>query len=71
MSKITLRTKDGTVKQYDLVVLRVTGWDDKGRPSQAIIGYDDTTFDLTDDSVSREFLTAFVPTDATKPKGRQ
>lgn len=57
-------------KLYDLVVLRVLEWDAKGRPSKAVIGYDDTTFDLRDDQVSREFMTAFVPFDMTKPQSR-
>lgn len=68
MQTITIKTKDGQPKEYTLVVLRITGWDDKGRPSQAIIGYDDTTFDLTDDSVSREFATAFIPSKVIEPK---
>lgn len=57
-------------KEYHCVVLRVTGWDEKGRPGTTIIGYDDTSFDLRDDNVSREFITAFVPVDATAPKSR-
>lgn len=53
-------------KAYRLVVLRIMEWDEKGRPSKAIIGYGDTTFDLRDDSVSREFITGFVNADATE-----
>lgn len=54
-------------KDYQLVVLRITGWDDKGRPSVAIIGHDDTTFDLADDKLSREFMTAFIPAHMAEP----
>lgn len=57
-------------KQYRLVVLRVTGWDSEGRPSQATIGYDDTSFDLRDDKVSREFLTAYVSVEGTTPQSK-
>lgn len=53
-------------KRYSLVVLRLTAWDDKGRPSQATIGYDDTVFDLADENVSREFATALIPEQFTK-----
>lgn len=55
-------------KPYKLVVLRVMAWDDKGRPSQAQIGYDDTVFDISDDNVSREFMTALIPEQMTKPQ---
>lgn len=48
-------------KRYKLVVLRAVEWDEQGRPSKVIVGYDDTTFDLSDDKVSREFWTCYVP----------
>lgn len=54
--------------QYQLVVLRVHEWDALGRPSKVEVGYDDTTFDLRDDAVSRHFITAFVKTDCVTPK---
>jgi hypothetical protein len=57
-------------EQYDTVVFRVTEWDDKGRPSKALIGYDDTTFDLRDDAVSREFLVGFLKHDCVQPQTR-
>ena len=57
-------------KEYNFVVLRVLEWDDMGRPSKVIVGYDDTTFDLTDESLSREFYTCLVPEEMTKPKHR-
>jgi hypothetical protein len=57
-------------KLHKLVVLRVLEWDELGRPSKVIVGYDDTTFDLRDDSVSREFFTAFVPAEMAAPKTR-
>lgn len=53
-------------KPHSLVVLRVLEWDELGRPSKVIVGYDDTTFDLKDDKVSREFWTCFVPEDMIK-----
>jgi hypothetical protein len=68
---LTLKDDKGANKDYSLVVLRVTAWDAKGRPSAAVIGYDDTTFDLTDDKVSREFVTAFMPTNMTETKTAQ
>lgn len=52
-------------EQYQLVVLKVLARDDAGRPSQAQIGYDDTTFSVEDGA---EFLTAFVKADTVKPK---
>lgn len=55
-------------KQYSLVVLRPTEWDDKGRPSKAIIGYDDATFRLDDPNQANEFLTAFVQSDSIKER---
>ena len=59
-------TKPTTVKigdkEYTLVVMRVIDFDAKGRPNSVIVGYDDATFDLRDDSVPREFYTAWVPT---------
>lgn len=63
-----MSTRNIRGKDYRLVVLRVVEWDREGRPSKAIIGYDDTPFDLRDDSVSREFMTCYVPRDCTMPK---
>lgn len=54
-------------KLHQLVVLRITAHDAEGRPSQCIIGYDDTTFDIND-GTSNEFLTAFVQTKAVEPR---
>lgn len=72
MSDQRLRLKIGTqTKEYGLVVLRVTKHDEHGRPSEAVIGYDDTTFDLSDDNVSREFMTAFVPIEMMVMKPKQ
>ncbi len=51
-------------KRYDLVVLKVTGRDEKGRPRECIVGFDDTTFYLEG---GEEFLTAFIPASAGKP----
>lgn len=56
--------------QYELVVLRISDWDEQGRPSKAEIGYDDTSFRLDDPSKSNEFLTAFVPIFCIKSKRR-
>lgn len=62
MSKrVTINGKD-----YKLVLLRVIERDEKGRPCNASIGYDDTIFDLSDPHISNEFITAFVPVDAVK-----
>lgn len=57
-------------KQYSLVVLRVLEWDEQGRPSKCIVGYDDTSFDLRDDAVSREFMTCYVLEEMTTPRTR-
>lgn len=57
-------------RDYVLVVLRVHEWDEQGRPSKCTIGYDDTSFDLRDDAVSREFITAYVPAEMTTPRTR-
>lgn len=54
-----------------LVVLRVHAWDAQGRPSSVEVGYDDSTFDLRDDMVSREFMTAWVLEEMTKPNGKK
>lgn len=53
-------------KPHDLVVLRVLEWDDKGRPSKAEIGYDDTTFRLDDPEKPNEFITAFAAAESLK-----
>jgi hypothetical protein len=63
-----MRKREIKGKTYTLVVLRVTEWDALGRPSKAVIGYDDTTFDLRDDAVSREFMTAWVLDSMTTPR---
>ena len=55
-------------KPHSLVVLRITAWDEHGRPSQATIGYDDTTFDVSDPNQSNDFMTCFVQTEMTKRK---
>lgn len=55
-------------KPHQLVVLRITARDDMGRPSECLIGYDDTTFRVDDPSVSNDFLTAFVQADSVKPR---
>ena len=57
-------------EMYNLVVLRVHEWDEQGRPSKCTIGYDDATFDIRDDAVSREFMTCFVPEKMTTPRTR-
>jgi len=63
-----MKTRNIKGKEYSLIVLRVLEWDDQGRPSKTIIGYDDTTFRL-DDGTPNHFITAFVPVDQTKPVG--
>lgn len=45
-------------KKYRLVVLKITGRDKLGRPSEATIGYDDTVFNLEG---GEEFMTCFIP----------
>ena len=50
---------------HTLVLLRVLEWDDQGRPSKCIVGYDDTEFRIDNDQVSNEFMTAYVPKDMT------
>ncbi len=68
----TIRLKGGDqLKEYTLVVLRVTEHDEHGRPSAAIIGYDDTTFNLADPNLSREFITAFIPIEMAVVKSKQ
>lgn len=64
-----MKTREIKGKDYVLVVLRITDWDDKGRPSAATIGWDDSTFDLRDPKVSREFMTAWVPAEMAKAAG--
>lgn len=49
-------------KPHSLVVLRITDWDEAGRPSKCVIGYDDTTFNVADPAQSNHFMTCFVPT---------
>jgi hypothetical protein len=65
-----MSTREIRGKAHKLVVLRVLDWDELGRPSKCIVGYDDTTFDLRDESVSREFMTAYVPEEMVKPRTR-
>lgn len=55
-------------KLYRLVILRITAWDEAGRPKEAVVGYDDTTFDLREGST--EFMTAFIPVDMAKGQRR-
>lgn len=55
-------------EQYLLVLLRIIDRDDMGRPNKVILGYDDSTFDLKDPTVSNEFITAFIKEDLIKPK---
>jgi hypothetical protein len=57
-------------KEYTLVVLRITGWDEKGRPQTCVVGWDDTTFNLADENLSREFMTAWVPVVMAEPRRR-
>lgn len=57
-------------QSYSLILLRVLEWDEKGRPSKCVVGYDDTTFKIGDQSVSDEFITAFVLEAATTPRTR-
>jgi hypothetical protein len=56
-------------KPHSLVVLRVLEWDEKGRPSKCVIGYDDTTFRI-DDETPNEFFTVLVPVGMTETKRR-
>lgn len=56
---------------YKLVVLRIVEWDPHGRPSKAVIGYDDTTFRLDDTQQPNEFMTAFVPEKMCKAHSKQ
>lgn len=51
--------------KYQLIVLKVVGRDDMGRPAKFEAGYDDTTFKLEG---GEEFITAFVKVDVVKPK---
>ena len=53
-------------KEYTLVVLRVLEKDGKGRPSRALVGYDDTTFRLDDPALPNEFVTAWVPSECVR-----
>lgn len=48
-------------KGHTLVVLRIVAWDAHGRPSQVVVGYEDSTFDIGDPKLSNEFMTAWVP----------
>lgn len=56
---------------HELVVLRVTSYDEKGRPATAIIGYDDTTFRIDDPAQENVFLTAWVQSDSVKPNPKK
>lgn len=53
-------------KRYKLCILRVIEHDEQGRPSHASIGYDDTVFDLSDERISRKFVTAWIPVSVIK-----
>ncbi len=58
-------------KPHSLVVLRVLESDGAGRPSKCSIGYDDTTFDISDKQAHpNEFVTAFVPSHMTQTRAR-
>ena len=50
-------------EEYALVVLKITGRDRHGRPSAAVIGYDDTSFHVEDGD---EFITAWVKAEFTR-----
>jgi hypothetical protein len=54
--------------EHHLVVMKVTDHDAKGRPSAAVIGYDDTTFKLEG---GEEFITAWVRVESTASKSGQ
>lgn len=56
-------------KTYSLVLLRILEWDAQGRPSKCVIGHDDTTFNLRDENLPREFMTAYVLADMVEPSG--
>lgn len=57
-------------KQYNVVVLRPVEWDEQGRPTKVIVGYDNEKFRLDDPNLVNEFYTAFVPEKMTEPKAR-
>lgn len=52
-------------EQYQLIILRVKARDPEGRPSEAQLGYDDTTFEVQEGT---EFITAFVPAHTVAPR---
>ena len=47
------------------VVLKVVSYDAKGRPSQCVIGYGDTKFDVVE---GMEFWTAYAPVQMAESK---
>jgi hypothetical protein len=53
-------------KKYALVVLRVKEFDEKGRPSMVMVGYDDTVFRVDDEKQSNDFYTCLVPEEMLK-----
>jgi hypothetical protein len=60
---MTKRTIAG--REHQLILLKITNRDEKNRPSEAIIGHDDTTFNIQG---GEEFVTAWVPTETMKPR---
>lgn len=55
---MSVRRRTIAGEDHALIVLQITGRDEHGRPSSAIVGYDDTTFKLSNGD---EFVTAWVP----------
>lgn len=53
-------------ERYVLVVLRILEVDAHGRPSKCEVGYDDTTFHLSEDQAKNHFITAYVKEDLVK-----
>ena len=52
-------------KPYRLVLIKVLSRDGQGRPSECVIGYDETEFTLEGGEV---FITGFVPVDQVAKK---
>ena len=53
-------------KRYRMVVLRAIEWDEQGRPSKVLVGYDDTTFKVDGNRLENEFWTCLVPMEMSK-----
>jgi hypothetical protein len=64
-----VKTRTIRGEEYALVVLRVVDWDAEGRPRTVVVGYDDSTFKLSENRFENEFFTCFVPIAMTKSKG--